>query len=163
MTSVLISAVAMLRSVARSRTALHLEILALRHQLPVLQRSRPRRLRIAKADRWLWAWLSRAWSGWRSALIIVKPETVVAWHRQGFRVFRTWKSRRLTGRPQVAAAVRELIRIVPDHLRHRTAIRNGSGLGPPTHRRLRPNHGVARSVDWRSLHVTSATNALSDH
>jgi hypothetical protein len=54
MTSVLISLFAMLRGIVRSRAALHLEILALRHQLHVLQRPRPRRLRLAKADRWLW-------------------------------------------------------------------------------------------------------------
>ena len=96
MTSVLISVLAVLRGVLRSRVALHLEILTLRHQLHVLQRSRPRRLRLAKVDRWLWASLSRAWSGWRAALVIVKPDTVVAWHRQAFRVSWTWKSRRRT-------------------------------------------------------------------
>jgi putative transposase len=110
MMSVLISALAVLRGVLRSRVALHLEVLALRHQLQVLQRSRPRRLRIAKADRWLWAWLSNAWTGWRTALVIVRPETVLAWHRQGFRLFWTWKSRRRTGRAPVAADVRALIR-----------------------------------------------------
>jgi len=73
MTSVLISLLAMLRSVVRSRAALHLEVLALRHQLHVLQRSRQRRLQLVKADRWLWTWLSRSWSSWRTALIIVKP------------------------------------------------------------------------------------------
>jgi transposase InsO family protein len=103
------SVLAMLRGVVRSRAALHLEILALRHQLQVLQRSRPRRLRLAKADRWLWAWLSAAWSGWRTALVIVKPETVIAWHRQGVRLFWTWKSRRRNGRPPVAADMRSLI------------------------------------------------------
>ena len=77
MTSVLMSFLAMLRSVVRSRAALHLEILALRHQLQVLQRSQPRRLRLAKADRCLWAWLSRTWGDWRTALVIVKPQTVV--------------------------------------------------------------------------------------
>ena len=64
MTSVLISLLAMLRGVVRSRAALHLEVLALRHQLHVLQRSRPRRLPLANADRWLWAWLSQVWQGW---------------------------------------------------------------------------------------------------
>jgi putative transposase len=110
MTSVLISVLATLQGVVRSRVALHLEVLALRHQLQVLQRSRPRRLHLARADRWLWVRLSRAWRGWRTALVIVKPETVVAWHRQGFRLFWTWKSRRRTGRPPVAADVRVLIR-----------------------------------------------------
>jgi putative transposase len=89
---------------------LHLEILALRHQLQVLQRSQPRRLRLARADRCLWAWLSRTWGDWRTALVIVKPETVVAWHRKGFRLFWTWKSRGGTGRPALPPDVRTLIR-----------------------------------------------------
>ena len=87
MMSVLISVLAVLGGSIRSRAALHLEVLALRHQLQVLQRSRPRRLRLARADRWLWVWLSRAWGDWRRAVVVVKPETVVAWHRQGFRLF----------------------------------------------------------------------------
>jgi transposase InsO family protein len=61
-------------------------------------------------DRWLWVWLSRSWSDWRTALVIVKPETVIAWHRKGFRLFWTWKSRRRTGRPPVPTDVRALIR-----------------------------------------------------
>jgi hypothetical protein len=85
MTSVLIALLSMVGRVVRSRAALHLEVLALRHRLRVLQRSRPGRLRLAKMDRWLWAWLSHSWSGWRTALVIVKPETVITWHCQGFR------------------------------------------------------------------------------
>jgi putative transposase len=108
--SVVISLVFALRSVTRSRAALHLEILALRHQLAVLNRSRPPRLRLTAADRILWAWLSQAWSAWRPALALVKPETVVTWHRRGFRLFWTWKSRNRTGRPAVAPEVRALIR-----------------------------------------------------
>jgi putative transposase len=96
--------------VARSRAALHLEILALRHQLQVLPRSRPRRLRLATMDRWLWAWLARSWGSWRTALVIVKPETVIAWYRKGFRLFWTWTSRRRGGRPPVPPDVRTLIR-----------------------------------------------------
>ena len=110
MTSVLMCLLATLRGVVRSRAALHLEVLALRHQVQVLQRSRPRRLRLAHADRWLWAWLSHVWPGWRTALAIVKPETVVGWHRNGFRLFWSWKSRRRTGRPSVSSDVRTLIR-----------------------------------------------------
>src|SRR6476660_6018301 len=101
MMSVLISLLGTLRGFVRSRAALHLEVLALRHQLQVLQRSRQRRLRFATEDRWLWAWLSRSWSSWRTALVIVEPETVIAWHRQGVRLFWTWKSRRRSGRPPV--------------------------------------------------------------
>src|SRR5258708_1191541 len=70
----------------KSRATLPLESLALRHQLGVLRRSvkRPKR---KSADRFLWAWLCEAWSDWRSALVIVKPETVIGWHRKGFRLF----------------------------------------------------------------------------
>src|SRR3981189_2258861 len=108
--SVLLSFALTLRTWARSRAALQLEVLALRHQLQVLQRSR-RRIRLVKADRWLWALLSRIWTGWRSALVIVKPETVIAWHRKGFRLFWTWRVRHgQPGRPAVPKDVRELIR-----------------------------------------------------
>ena len=86
MMSVLASTLLTLRAAARSRIALQLEILALRHQLQVLQRTRPRRLRLAEMDRWLWVVLSRLLAEWRTALVIVKPETVIAWHRRGFRL-----------------------------------------------------------------------------
>jgi hypothetical protein len=110
MMSVLVSLLLTLRTLGRSRGALQLEVLALRHQLQVLQRTRPRRLRLTKADRWLWGQLSRIWTGWRTALVIVKPETVIAWHRRGFRLWWAWKSRRRIGRPTAAADIRTLIR-----------------------------------------------------
>ena len=78
MMSVLLSLLRTLRTLAHSRSALQLELLALRHQLEVLQRTRPRRLRLARTDRWLWVVLSRVWTGWRAALVIVKSETVIA-------------------------------------------------------------------------------------
>jgi putative transposase len=87
-----------------------LEILALRHQLTVVHRSRRPRLRLTAADRMLWASLLHVWRRWRSALHLVKPETVIAWHRRGFRLFWTWKSRRHTGRSRVPKDVRVLIR-----------------------------------------------------
>jgi hypothetical protein len=113
MMSVLFSLVLAVRSGLRSRAALQLEIFAFRHQLQVLHRSRPRRLRLVTADRRLWAWLSRSWAAWRTALVIVKPETVIAWNRQGFHLFWTWKSRRV-GRPAVAAEVRALIQTMSE-------------------------------------------------
>lgn len=108
--SVVISLLKSLDFVLRSRAALHLEIIALRHQLAVVNRSRRPRLRLTPVDRMLWAWLSHSWRGWRSAIHIVKPETVIAWHRQGFLVFWTWKSRHRGGRPAVSPDVRALIR-----------------------------------------------------
>ena len=86
MVSVLRPLLLTLRTLARSRAALHLEILALRHQLDVLQRTRTQRVRLARTDRWLWVMLARFWAGWRTALVLVKPETVIAWHREVFRL-----------------------------------------------------------------------------
>jgi hypothetical protein len=109
-TAVILAALSFLSSSFRSRAALQIEILAPRHQLIVLQRS-VKRPRLTATDRLLWAWLSQTWSAWRSALVIGKPETVIGWHRKGFRLFWTWKSRGgQRGRPAVAKEVRQLIR-----------------------------------------------------
>ena len=94
----------------KSRAALQVENLALRHQLGVLHRS-VKRPKLTSADRLLLAWLCDVWNDWRSALVIAKPETVIAWHRKGFRLFWTWKVRcGQLGRPAVPKDVRELIR-----------------------------------------------------
>ena len=95
----------------RSRAVLQAEILALRHQLLIFERSsRGHNLRLRWTDRALWVWLSRLWNDWRSALLMVKPETVIAWHRRGFRLYWGWKSRHRHGRPAVSLEVRNLIR-----------------------------------------------------
>src|SRR5215831_14323301 len=96
----------------RGQAAMQAEIIALRHQLTVLQRcQRPKRIRLNNIDRCLWIGLSRWWANWRSALIMVKPETVIGWHRQGFRWYWTWKVRHgKSGRPQVPKQIRDLIR-----------------------------------------------------
>ena len=87
-----------------------MEVLALRHQLTVLQRS-VKRPKLTAADRFLWVWLAEVCRDWRSTLIIVKPETVIGWHRKGFRLFWTWKVRRgQPGRPAVPKEIRKLIR-----------------------------------------------------
>jgi putative transposase len=100
-----------LRSMVCSRAELQLENLALRHQICVFQRSTRKRSTLTPFDRLFWAFLSRFWSNWRSTLFIVKPETVVAWHRKCFRLFWTWKVRHgQPGRPVVPREVRDLIR-----------------------------------------------------
>ncbi len=100
-----------LRAGLRTRAALQTEVFALRHQLSVLQRSNhDRRIRLRATDRILGVWLSRLWAGWRSALVIVKPETVIAWHRQRFRFYWRWKWRHAEGRPTVSQELRNLIR-----------------------------------------------------
>jgi putative transposase len=104
---------ATLSSIFRSRAGLGLENLALRHQIGVLQRSARKRPKLTSGDRLLWICLSRLWCDWRSALAIVNPETVVAWHRAGFRLFWTWKLRRgQPGRPVISREARDLIRTI---------------------------------------------------
>jgi len=112
MQAVLISLVQSIASLVRSRMALQIEVLALRHQLAVYQRA-GRRPRLGPADRILWAWLSRTWSRWREALVIVQPRTVISWQRKRFRDHWTPLSRQSTrGRPPIAKDVRELIRTI---------------------------------------------------
>src|SRR3984893_10881479 len=102
---------ATLSAILRSRAALGLENLALRHQIGVLQRSARKRSKLTPLDRLLWPWLSRIWSDWRSALPIVQPETVIAWHRRRFRLFWAWRIRRgQPGRRTLPREVRDLIR-----------------------------------------------------
>jgi putative transposase len=98
------------RASLRSRASLQIEILALRHQLNVLQCS-VKRPRLSAIDRWLWVRLSRNWSGWRTALKLLKPATLIGWHYKGFGLFWTWKCRHgRPGRPAVSQQIRQLIR-----------------------------------------------------
>ena len=102
---------ATLWSIFRSRASLGLENLALRHQIGVLHRSAGKRPKLTAGDRLLWICLSRLWRDWRSALAILKPETVIAWHRAAFPLFWTWKVRcGKPGRPVISSEVRDLIR-----------------------------------------------------
>jgi transposase InsO family protein len=111
MIAVVIALTAALRSTVRSHADLVVEILALRHQLAVFRRQAPVRLRLRRIDRAVWVVLSRAWSGWRQAVQIVSPDTVVRWHRRGFALYWRWKSRpRGPGRPAIDADIRRLIR-----------------------------------------------------
>lgn len=99
-----------IRGILRDRTELAAENLALRQQLAVM-RQKSKRLRLLNRDRIFWAILSRIWTDWRSVLVIVQPETVVGWHRRGFKLYWRWKSRaRKPGRPRIEAEIRKLIR-----------------------------------------------------
>jgi transposase InsO family protein len=94
----------------RSRAALEAEILVLRQQIIVLRRSRPARLPFVAADRLVLGWVCQLFPNACGALAIVRPETVVRWHRVGFRSYWRWKSARRSGRPAVSAEIRQLIR-----------------------------------------------------
>ena len=109
MPSVVSALLAFLAAYFRSRRALQLEILALRHQLAVYQRSVPRS-RIQPSDRLFWSWLACLWSGWQAALAFVQPRTVVAWQQKRFREhWRRLSQRGKPGRPAMAQEVRVLI------------------------------------------------------
>jgi len=110
MSSLFVAFFSLVASSFRTRAALQVEILALRHQLTVLQKNAPPRLRLQRSDRLLWVLLSRWWPGWRRSLHIVRPDTVIAWHRRAFAWYWTRKSRRRPRRPNVAAEIRDLIR-----------------------------------------------------
>src|SRR5215471_15375462 len=101
---------AAVRSFFLPRSRLQLEIVLLRHQLIVLRRTAPRQPRLSNGDRLLFVSLFRLWPDVRRSLMILRPETVVRWHRQGWRAYWRWRSRTRPGRPRTAADVRALIR-----------------------------------------------------
>ena len=145
-------------SAFKTRRSLALENLALRQQLAVLQRS-VKRLRLSNVDRGFWVLLRRFWTDWARVLIIVKPETVVRWHRSGFKRYWTWKSRRRRpGRPGVAPEVRELIR---DMCRanplwgaprvHGELAKLGISISPAAVSKYMIHHRRPPSQTWRSF------------
>ena len=94
----------------RSRAALEAEILVLRQQIIVLRRGRVARLPFSAADRFALGWVCRLFPNTLDALAIIRPETVMRWHRAGFRSYWGWKSKRRPGRPAVLDEIRQLIR-----------------------------------------------------
>ena len=93
----------------RSRARLEAEILVLRQQIDVLRRKSPKRLAFGSFDRMVFVGLYRLVSRTVDTLAIVRPETVIRWHRAGFRSFWRWKSRRRGGKPRVPLEIRRLI------------------------------------------------------
>ena len=94
----------------RSRVALEAEILVLRQQINVLRRANPKRLRFVSIDRLILGGICRLFPKMYGALAIVRPETVIRWHRAGFRSYWRWKSKPRCGRPAVTVEIRQLIR-----------------------------------------------------
>ena len=159
MLSVLSPFLSTLFSAFRSRAALQVEILALRHQIGVLRRSAKKRPKLTVADRVFWAWLSAVWADWRSALVIVKPETVITWHRKAFRLFWTWKVRHgRTGRPAVSREVRDLIRTMSRENPlwgapriHGELLKLGIDIGETSVSKYMVRHGKPPTQTWRTF------------
>jgi putative transposase len=148
----------------RSRASLELELVAVRHQLIVFRRQRPDRLRLHSADRLLWVWLYRVWPRVLDALVLVKPATVVKWHRQGFRIYWRWRSR-CPGRPKTSAEIRALIRRMSRASPlwgapriHGELLKLGIEVSQATVGRHLPRRRKAPSPTWRSFlrnHMTA--------
>ena len=93
----------------KSRSRLEAENLFLRHQLTIAMRRAPPRLRLRGSDRALLIWMTRLWANLRGMAQVVQPETILRWHRAGFKVFWRWKSRNRAGRPKIDRGLRDLI------------------------------------------------------
>jgi putative transposase len=159
MRSILISLISTVLASFRTRLALQTEILALRHQMIVLRRSVSSRPKLCAWYRFLWICLLRFWPEWRSALVIVKPDTVIAWHRKGFRLFWSWKSRRgRSGRPTISRDVRELIRTMSKANAlwgapriHGELLKLGINVSQATVSKYMVRHPQPRSQAWRTF------------
>jgi transposase InsO family protein len=144
-----------------SRAVVELENLALRHQLHVLRRQRPRRPRLFAIDRWLWVWLYRIWPRCLDTMVLVRPATVVQWHRQGFRLFWRWRSR--SGRPSVEREIRKLIREMSSANPlwgapriHGELLKLGIEISQATVAKYMVRRGGTPSPTWRSFRLNQA-------
>src|SRR4030081_3329290 len=110
MITVLSALVSLLCFRLRGRASLELEVVALRHQVAVLRRQRPGRPKLFRADRLLWVWHYRIWPQALPVMVLVKPATVLQWHRKGFRLYWRWRSSSgHPGRPKPPRETRDLI------------------------------------------------------
>jgi len=105
----ILTLLAALRVLFRSRIDMSLEIIALRQQVVVLNRRRQRPL-LNRINRLFWSVLRSVWPRWAGVLVIVRPATVIAWHRTGFRFYWRWRAGSRGGRPRVREEIRSLIR-----------------------------------------------------
>src|SRR6185369_10649142 len=93
----------------KSRRRLEVENLYLRHQLNIAMRKAPQQFRLRGADRALMVWMTRLWPGLLGLSRVVQPDTILRWHRAGFRAYWRWKSRGQPGRPRISSELRDLI------------------------------------------------------
>jgi putative transposase len=157
MVTILFALVSILVFRFRSRAALELKLVALQHQLAVLRRQRPGRPQLSSLDRLLWMLLYRIWPQVIDAMVLVKPATVVAWHRKGFRFYWRWRSRR-SGRPRTNPEIRDLIRRMSNANPlwgapriHGELLKLGIKISQATVGRWMPWRPKAPSPTWRSF------------
>lgn len=157
MTSRLVQGCRLILLALSGSPALALENLALRQQLAIYQRTTPHP-RLRRSDRLFWIGLSRLWREWRSALIVVRPETVLSWHRRGFRLYWSLRSARRGGRPAVSAELTTLIARMGDANPlwgapriHGELLKLGLTVSERTVSRLMQRRGRPPSQTWRTF------------
>jgi putative transposase len=157
MITILSAFVSLLSFRLRSRASLELELVALRHQVAVLRRQRKGRFPLSSTDRLLWVWLYRIWPQALNVMVLVKPATVIQWHRKGFRLYWWWRSRR-RGRPKMSAEIRDLIRRMSlanplwgAPRIHGELLKLGINVSQATVGRYMPWRTKAPSPTWRSF------------
>lgn len=142
----------------RTRARLEAEIVLLRHQLNVLRRRVPSKPKLSVADRLLFVWLYRLFPSVLGAVTIIKPETIIRWHRAGFRLYWRWKSRSRGGRPKVPLEMRRLIREMSLANRlwgapriHGELLKLGIEVAQSTVAKYMAKGGRGRSQTWKTF------------
>jgi transposase InsO family protein len=154
----------------KTQARLEAEILVLRHQLNVLRRQAPSKPRLTIGDRVIFVWLYRLFPSVLSAISVIEPETVIRWHRMGFRLYWRWKSRSRGGRPQIPVEIRHLIREMSMANRlwgapriHGELLKLGIEVAQSTVAKYMARSGRGRSQTWKTfLHNHAAGIAAMD-
>ena len=142
----------------KSRSRLEAENLLLRHQLTIALRRAPPRLRLLGSDRALLTWMTRLWPSLLDAVQVVQPETILRWHRAGFKMFWRWKSRLRAGRPRIDRGLRDLIRRMSRENPlwgasriHGELLMLGFGVAQSTVSKYMARSGTPRSQNWKTF------------
>ena len=142
----------------KTQARLEAEIVLLRHQLNMLRQRVPWKPRLTVADRLLFVWLYRLFPSVLNAVTLVQPETVIRWHRTGFRLYWRWKSRSRGGRPRVPVEIRRLIRGMSLDNRlwgapriHGELLKLGIEVAQSTVAKYMARNGRGRSQTWKTF------------
>src|SRR3954451_14359633 len=158
----------MLLDLFRSRTSLEAEVIVLRQQLNVLRRSAPKRPALSRFDRLIFVWLYRLVPAVLDAVTILRPETVLRWHRAGFRTLWRWKSRARLRRPGVSPEIRRLIRQMSlanplwgAPRIQRELLKLGTDVGQTSVAKYMARHRRPPSQGWRTFRLNHADGIAS--
>src|SRR6266850_4013820 len=154
----------------KTQARLEAEIVLLRHQVNVLRQRFPSKPRLSVADRLLFVWLYRLFPSVLNAITIVRPETIIRWHRTGFRLYWRWKSRSRGGRPKIPMEIRRLIQEMSLANRlwgapriHGELLKLGIEVSQSTVAKYTARSGRGRSQTWKTfLHNHSAGISAMD-